>query len=54
MVVTVSSSSGLQLTQKELADYMKGFEAKMAAYMDPPAQLTEEEAKKFGLKDADE
>ncbi|CAG0918223.1 unnamed protein product [Notodromas monacha] len=43
-----------KLTQKELTDYMKNFETKMSPYMEIPALLTSDEAKKFGLKDVDE
>ena len=42
-----------RVTQKEISDYLSNFESKIKPFLQMTEKLSEEEAKKLGLKDAD-
>ncbi len=48
----VSTSS--RISSQEINDYLKHFESKIQPFLQPLSVVTEEEAKKLGLKDAEE
>lgn len=43
----------LQVTQNEINDYCRGFESKIASFLEPIKRLSDEEASKLGLKETE-